>query len=191
MTGRASGAGSRFEQAGRLLFRWRGLVGTVGFIVVFWFGRGTLLTWSAGLPLVVAGLALRFWAMGYIGPDARAGEVGARAYVGSGPYRWFRLNPRAAAGHPLYFGNLLLVVGTLVGLFPPVLLGLAVVILFLVEYVTIARAEERHLGRSFRGVARRDVRFEADRARPEWRTVLTVAVAYGLVLARALLVGPA
>jgi len=174
------------ERLGRWLFRWRGLIGSVGFVVVFWLGRPGFVSCLVGLPLLAAGLALRFWAMGYIGADARAGEVGAQSYIGAGPYRWFKLSARASAGHPLYFGNLLLVLGTLVCFRPPVLLGLVVVGLFLFEYLAIARAEERFLNREFRGVARQDLRFAARRAAPEWRAIVTVAVVYGLAWLRVL-----
>lgn len=184
---RAAPVSSRPERAGRFLFRWRGLIGTVGFLVVFWFGQATIRTCLVGLPLLLAGLGLRVWAMGYIGIDARAGEVGAEVYVGSGPYRWFRLGAGSAAGHPLYFGNFLLVLGMLACLRPPALLGAAVVALFLLEYLTIARAEERFLGRKFRGMTRRDVGFEWARARAEWRTGVAVAAGFGLALLRALL----
>lgn len=174
------------ESPARFLFRWRGLIGTAGFLVVFWVGRPTLGTCLLGLPLLLAGLGLRGWAMGYIGGAARVSEFGADVYIGAGPYRWFKLGRRSAAGHPLYFGNLLLVLGTLVCLRPPVWLGLVIIGLFLFEYLAIARAEERFLGRSFRGVVRRDIRFSFRRARPEWRTVAAVAVIYGLALWRAL-----
>lgn len=175
-----------FERAGRFLFRWRGLIGTLGFLVVFWLGRPGVVSCLAGLPLLLAGLGLRGWAMGYIGAEARAGEVGAGAYTRSGPYRWFKLSARAPAGHPLYFGNFLLVAGTLVCFRTPVLLGLAVVLLFLLEYLAIARAEERFLARKFRGVASGAARFDRARLRPEWRTALTVAAVFGLALWRAL-----
>jgi protein-S-isoprenylcysteine O-methyltransferase Ste14 len=178
---------STVERAGRFLFRWRGAIGFLGFWVVFWWGRATIFSCVAGLPLLAAGLAVRWWAMGYVGGEARAGEVGGDVYVGSGPYRWFRLSGRSPAGHPLYFGNFLLVVGTLVALWPPVLLGLLVLVLFLFEYTLMARAEERHLGRRFRGVADHNIRFEARRARPEWRTALAATIVFGLALAKALL----
>lgn len=174
------------ERAGRYLFRRRGLIGTAGFLVVFALGRPDATAALAGLPLLCIGLALRVWAMGYIGADARAGEVGARRYVGAGPYRWFRLGSRSPAGHPLYFGNFLLVTGFLVCLRPPVPAAFAVVLLFLLEYLVIARAEERFLKRSFGDSASGDVRFELRRARPEWRTAVAVAVGYGLVWLRLL-----
>ncbi len=177
------------ERLGRLLFRHRGVIGLVAFLAVFWLGRPTVASCLLGVPLLAAGLALRYWAMGFIGGDARAGEVGAEVYVGSGPFRWFRLGRKAPAGHPLYAGNLLLVLGMLVCLRPSVPLALLVVVLYAFEYVTIARAEERFLGSRFRGVARHDVRFRHGRARPEWRTGVTVALAFGLALAKALLAG--
>ncbi len=179
---------SGIERLGRFLFRWRGPIGFLGFVVVFWLARASVLTCLAGLPFVLAGCGLRLWAMGYVGGDARAGRVGGERYVGGGPYRWFRLSRRSPAGHPLYFGNFLLVVGFLVVLRPPVLLSLLVVAVFLLEYLLIARAEERYLARKFKGVASAaHVAFRFRNAVPEWRTLAVVLIAYGLAVARVLL----
>ena len=125
--------------------------------------------------------------MGYIGRDARTREVGAERYIAAGPFRWFKLNQSSPAGHPLYFGNLLLVSGTLVSLSPPLFISLIVLIFFVLEYLTIARSEEIFLARRFRGAALREARFSWERVQSEWQTVLAVTVVFGLALARTLL----
>lgn len=180
MSGRQSG----LERAGQVLFRWRALVGFAGFWLVFWFGNGTPLTCLAGLPLLLAGLALRWWAMGCIGSAARGREFGTPRYVGSGPYRWFKLNARAPAGHPLYAGNFLLVLGVLVALWPPVPLSIAVLALFLFEYWIVARAEQRGLLARFGPHPDRTVGFSARRALAEWSTWLVTGLAWGLCWVR-------
>ena len=122
---------------GRFLFRWREVIGLAAFGVVFWLARPTVGSCSAGLALVLAGLAVRFWASGYLGIEGRAREIGASRRIVSGPYRLLR--------HPLYIGNFLLVAGMLVALRPPLWLGAVVLVGFVVEYTLIVVAEEKDL----------------------------------------------
>jgi len=107
---------------GRFLFRWRGVIGVLAFGVVFWLARPTFGSCLLGLPFILAGLATRFWASGYIGIEGRVREIGASRRIASGPYRLLR--------HPLYIGNFLLV-------------G------FVAEYGLIVAAEERDLGQKW------------------------------------------
>ncbi|MBN2465728.1 hypothetical protein JXD38_08945 [candidate division WOR-3 bacterium] len=122
---------------GRFLFRWRGVIGVLAFAVVFWLARPTFGSCLLGVPLLVLGLAIRFWASGYIGIEGRVREIGARQRIVSGPYRLFR--------HPLYIGNFLLVVGMLLALRPAVRLAAVVLVGFVIEYAIIVAAEERQL----------------------------------------------
>jgi uncharacterized low-complexity protein len=132
---------------GRFLFRWRGVIGVAAFGVLFWLARPTFGSCFAGVPLLLAGLAVRFWASGYIGIEGRAREIGASRRIVSGPYRLLR--------HPLYVGNFLLVAGMLVALRPALWLGAVVMAGFVVEYAVIMVEEERYLS------ARRTQRLEA------------------------------
>ena len=195
---------------GRFLFRWRGLIGFVAFGVVFWLARPTLQSCLLGLPTILAGLAIRFWASGYIGIEGRAREIGAGRRIVSGPYRLLR--------HPLYIGNFLLVAGMLLSLRPPLWLGAVVLAGFVLEYAMIVVEEERDL------VGRRsqmsDVRCEMSevrdgegseakgewreasgerlasaapvgqflvaRALVEWRTWVVTGVAWGLAVGKAM-----
>ena len=134
---------------GRLLFRWRGVIGVLAFGVVFWLARPTFGSCLLGLPIILAGLAIRFWASGYIGIEGRVSEIGAKQRLASGPYRLLR--------HPLYIGNFLLVAGMLVVLRPPLWLAGAVMVGFIAEYGLIVVAEEKDLeaGRSQKSEGRR------------------------------------
>jgi hypothetical protein len=200
---------------GRFLFRWRGVIGLAAFGVLFWLARPTIGSCFAGLAFLLAGLAVRFWASGYIGIEGRAREIGASRRVVNGPYRLLR--------HPLYVGNFLLVAGTLVVLRPGVLVGIVVLVLFVLEYGIIVAAEERELSSKWKvesgndkgageEKAQADVRsqklearmqnaelqmavsgrreaegesFSPRRAMCEWRTWLATGVAFGLALLRA------
>jgi hypothetical protein len=134
------GAGQKVESGamlGRFLFRWRGVIGGVAYVVLLVLGRPSLASCLYGLPLVVLALAVRFWASGYIGIEGRAREIGASHRIVSGPYRTLR--------HPLYIGNSLLVCGMLVALRPALWLGVMVLVGFFVEYMLIIGAEEKEL----------------------------------------------
>ena len=132
---------------GRFLFRWRGVIGFVAFGVVFWLARPTFGSCLLGLPIILVGLATRFWASGYIGIEGRVQGIGARRRIVSGPYRLLR--------HPLYIGNFLLVLGMLVALRPAVWMGAVVMAGFIGEYMLIVAEEERDLS------ARRSQKLEA------------------------------
>ncbi|MCX6842280.1 MAG: hypothetical protein NTX53_08380 [candidate division WOR-3 bacterium] len=192
---------------GRFLFRSRGVIGLAAFVVVFWLARPTVGSCSAGLAFVLAGLAVRFWASGYIGIEGRAREIGASRRIASGPYRLLR--------HPLYIGNFLLVAGMVIALRPPLLLMAVVLVGFCVEYAVIVVEEERDLsrGRGQRLEARRQnaevlrqeaksqepkaktangdgreangEQFTVGRAMCEWRTWVVTGVAFGLAVAKA------
>jgi protein-S-isoprenylcysteine O-methyltransferase Ste14 len=168
---------------GRFLFRWRGVIGLAAFGVVFWLARPTVGSCFAGLAFVLAGLAVRFWASGYIGIEGRAREIGASRKVVSGPYRLLR--------HPLYVGNFLLVAGMLVALRPGVVVSVAVLLLFVLEYAIIVAAEERDLEAKGKGERGNDEGadeaqgFAWRRAMCEWQTWLATGVALGLVLLKA------
>ncbi|MEO0079794.1 MAG: isoprenylcysteine carboxylmethyltransferase family protein [candidate division WOR-3 bacterium] len=162
---------------GRWLFRWRGVTGFVAYWVVFGFGRPDFGSCLSGLPLLLSGLALRFWAMGYLGQDARGKEIAANVVVRDGPYRWL--------SHPLYTGNFLLVVGIIGALRPHWPVALLTLAGFLVEYGLFARAEGAALASPELPVEKR--RFSLARARAEWPTWAVTGAAYGLAWAKALL----
>ena len=170
------GSGIRIERLGRILFHWRGLVGFIGFLIVFWWNRPTVGSCLLSVPIVLVGLGLRFWAMGYIGKAARGNEIGAEKLVQGGPYRLFKLRRSSATGHPLYAGNFLLVIGTLFALRPPFVLGVVILGLFLVEYSLIAWAEERFLAGSFAEPTRDGFSFR--NAATEWQTLVVMVLIY-------------
>ncbi|MFO7651214.1 MAG: methyltransferase [bacterium] len=157
---------------GRLLFRARGAIGAAAAVAVVALGRPTAGSVLWGLPVILAGLALRFWAMGHIGAAARSSRIGAQARVTSGPYRLLR--------HPLYLGNALIVAGMLVAFWVPPALAAAVAAGFVVAYWLMARAEERQLA----GLPEARPGFEFNRALADWWAVLACVLMLGVALAR-------
>lgn len=161
-------------RAGRLLFRWRGVIGFLAFVVVYIFGHPSIKSICAGLPFLFAGLILRFWAMGYIGARARTRTIQVDEVVNSGPYRIFP--------HPIYAGNFLLVLAFLVCLNPDFKLALGVGLGFVIEYGLIAYAETQALRQS--GLKPKSVKFDRQRALSDLPTWVVSGLAYLLCLAR-------
>ena len=77
-------------------FQLRGGVWTLLFVVILVLARPAESSILWGLPFVVAGQLLRFWAVGCIG-RYRGEHVGAQALATWGPYAFVR--------NPLYVGN--------------------------------------------------------------------------------------
>lgn len=162
----------------RFLARWRVTFGFVCGALAVVLARPTRGSLLVGLPIVLAGEALRIWAAGHLEK--------AREVTSSGPYRWTR--------HPLYLGSTLLGLGFGAASNHPLIMALAVVYLAL-TLTAAARSEERHLESKFGeaygryrrgetpGISRR---FSLSRARRngEHRTLIGVAAgaAYLLVL---------
>jgi hypothetical protein len=171
-----SESGSFITGLGRFLFRIRGLIGTIAFVILWFAGRPGLESCLNSLSLILPGLILRFWTAGYIGPESRKNEISARRIVTDGPYRYFR--------HPLYLGNFALVGGFVIALKPPVVFGLGTLVGFLLIYGLISRAEAEFLNRS--GLEPVAVGFSLKSALAEWQTWLVTGVALGLVLMKVL-----
>jgi hypothetical protein len=176
---------------GRFLFRWRGAIGVLAFGLVFWPAMPTPASCLLGVPFLLIGLAVRFWASGYIGIEGRAGEIGVKRRIVSGPYRLLR--------HPLYIGNFLLVLGMMLALRPAVWLAVVVLVGFIAEYMLIVAAEEERLAElggnaeckmqtakgKMAGVGSPES-FRLDRALVEWRTWVVTGVAWGMGVVKAL-----
>jgi protein-S-isoprenylcysteine O-methyltransferase Ste14 len=192
---------------GRFLFRWRGIIGVIAFGVVFWLAVPTFGSCLLGIPLLLVGLATRFWASGYIGIEGRVREIGGqrekRGVTSEGeatPHRRIVTGPYRLLRHPLYIGNFMLVLGMLAALRPAAWLGVVVVVGFVVEYTMIIAAEEKDLapeGSSGEGVKGScgELReaggesFSARRALVEWQTWAVTAVGWGLSLLKAFIIG--
>jgi protein-S-isoprenylcysteine O-methyltransferase Ste14 len=155
---------------------------TLGFVlgvVALALARPTWGSLSVGIPVALAGEALRLWAAGHL-------EKG-REVTSSGPYRLVR--------HPLYIGSSLMGVGLAVAS------ANLVVILLVIGYLALtltvaARAEERHLESRFGEAYERyrsgeaeaaGRRFSLSRAyrNGEHRTVVGLLLVAAFLLARA------
>src|ERR1700693_1881606 len=84
-------------------FRHRGTLLAMPAVALVAFGRPSAGSIALGLPLALAGEALRCWAVGYSGVTTRSGTVTAPALVTAGPYAHVR--------NPLYAGNFLTALG--------------------------------------------------------------------------------
>lgn len=97
-----------------------------------WLARPQWAWLAAGLPLCVAGLALRAWAAGHLRKNEEL--------TTSGPYAWVR--------NPLYLGTLLMAAGCTVAAARPSL-ALLVAGVFALVYQPVMEQEEQHLRKLF------------------------------------------
>lgn len=129
------------------VFKLRGGIWTLLFLLILILARPTLRSVLLGLPFVVLGQVWRFWAVGCIG-RYRGEDVGAERLATWGPYAFMR--------NPLYFGN------GLIGLGWGLMAGPWATALFLVSFfvlygLIIVPHEESFLTSKF-GEAYRDYR---------------------------------
>ena len=115
---------------------------------------------------MLLGLAIRIWAAGYVGREARGRDFRAEYVVNNGPYRLLK--------HPLYVGNFFLVSGILILYNPPRRMGLLYVGLFFVIYGSIALCERDYL----KGKPTRDTCYKISNLRGEFSTWLVLAFVY-------------
>jgi protein-S-isoprenylcysteine O-methyltransferase Ste14 len=102
-----------------------------GFVLVAafaWFSHPTLTSLAYGLPLSIAGLAIRAWAAGHLEKN--------RELTTSGPYAFVR--------NPLYIGTLAVAAG-LVFASRSAGLGALFAAVFLLIYLPVIQLEEQHL----------------------------------------------
>jgi len=129
------------------VFRHRGTLLAMPAVALVAFGRPSGGSIALGLPLALAGEALRCWAVGYSGVTTRSGTVTAPSLVTAGPYAHVR--------NPLYAGNFLTALGFSIAFTGGLnsrnrtaltVLGLATM---LGVYATIVPLEEAYLHRTF------------------------------------------
>jgi protein-S-isoprenylcysteine O-methyltransferase Ste14 len=108
-----------------------------GFVLVaafIWFGQPTWKSLAIGLPISLAGLALRAWAAGHLEKNSTLAE--------SGPY--------ARVRNPLYIGTLTVAAGFVVAA-SRWELGILFAVFFLLIYLPVVELEEQHLRSLFPG----------------------------------------
>jgi len=106
-----------------------------GFLIVIvfaWFSHPTPDSLSYGIPVSLAGLALRAWAAGCLAKNTQLAT--------GGPYRFTR--------NPLYIGTLLVAAGLAIAARSPGLAALFVIV-FLFIYLPVIQNEEQHLRKIF------------------------------------------
>ncbi len=97
-----------------------------------WFSRPTAQSLAYGVPIAVAGLALRAWAAGHLSKNQQLAT--------SGPYAYTR--------NPLYLGTLIVAAGLAVA-GRSIGLALLFAAVFLLVYLPVILLEEQHLRRLF------------------------------------------
>jgi protein-S-isoprenylcysteine O-methyltransferase Ste14 len=106
-----------------------------GFLIVIvfgWFSRPTAESMAWGVPVSLAGLALRAWAAGCLAKNQQLAT--------GGPYAYTR--------NPLYLGTLLVAAGLAIAARSPWLAALFAAV-FLFVYLPVIQNEEQHLRKIF------------------------------------------
>ncbi len=114
------------------LQRWRVPLGFIVTTLFLLFSRPSWLSLAIGAVISLCGIAIRAWAAGHVRKNAELAM--------SGPYAYTR--------NPLYFGSFLLVVGCAVSSLSW-WLGLLLVGSFLAVYVPVMQAEAAHVRQLF------------------------------------------
>ena len=129
------------------VFQRRGTLLALPAVLLAGAGRPSAASMALGIPVALAGEALRCWAVGYSGVTTRSDRVEAPRLVTAGPYAYVR--------NPLYLGNFITALGfTLAfsgGLEPErrVLLGVLGLGAMLAVYAAIVPLEEGFLRETF------------------------------------------
>jgi protein-S-isoprenylcysteine O-methyltransferase Ste14 len=129
------------------VFAQRGTLLALSAATLVIFGRPNGKSVASGIPIALAGEALRCWAVGYSGVTTRSDRVTAPALVTAGPYAHVR--------NPLYVGNFITALGFTIaftGALPPanrLLLGMLGLGSMLAVYATIVPLEESYLRKTF------------------------------------------
>jgi protein-S-isoprenylcysteine O-methyltransferase Ste14 len=182
---------------GNFLFRWRGVIGFIAFVLIWLLSRPNLASIWISLPFILVGLFFRLWASGYLGKEGRSIEITTKSLITQGPYRFTR--------NPLYIGNFFLTVGVLIGFHSPFYLVILMLGLFLVEYSIIIKSEQdflrKHFGNDYltyckmTGVifpksfhltipAKNNQKYLFKNALREIQTVIILLIIYGLIYLR-------
>jgi protein-S-isoprenylcysteine O-methyltransferase Ste14 len=116
----------------RIIYRWRVRVTLMFVILAVVLAKPKLWSILAGLGLTIIGLLIRTWASGHLEKEKKL--------TTSGPYRYTR--------NPLYFGNLLIGLGMVIGSQSWWILGCAFVV-FGIFYTVIILTEKQKMEKLF------------------------------------------
>jgi protein-S-isoprenylcysteine O-methyltransferase Ste14 len=128
---------------GEFFFKYRSYTPIPFLVMLFLWGRPTVLTLVIGFIIAMSGELLRIWAVSYAGSETRTTKLGASVLVTQGPYAYIR--------NPLYAGNLFIYAGVSImanSLFPYLLI--IGIVYFYLQYFFIIRDEERFLSEKFK-----------------------------------------
>ncbi|MCX7785061.1 MAG: hypothetical protein N2201_02355 [candidate division WOR-3 bacterium] len=167
---------------GNFLYRYRGVVGFIAFVVVYLMAHPEYKSILLSIPLIVIGLVIRSWAIGYIGRHSRSKEICARIYITAGPYRFIK--------HPLYIGNFFLVLGVLIAMSAQFIISAIVLLLFGLEYFLISKSEEKYLHNKFMNKDNTQYcnegtlqqKFKWKNVLIEFNTIVTIIFIYGFII---------
>lgn len=148
---------------GKILYRYRAAIAVLFFLLLVLSGQ-TPRYGFIPYVIVLLGLAVRFWAAGYVGKAARAASFKTTYRVVNGPYKYLK--------HPLYMGNFFLVIGVIFLFNPPFPHTFLFIAFFLIEYAIIAVSEMHYV----HTLTKKTSHFSIGRALSEVSTFLVVFI---------------
>jgi protein-S-isoprenylcysteine O-methyltransferase Ste14 len=129
-----------YNSLGRFFFEWRDKLPVPLALAMVSCARPRPVNWLLGMPLVLAGEALRLWGLMHIGPTTRTREICADRLITSGPYGHCR--------NPLYLANLLKIAGFMV-IAGNLKYAVCVLVFYGIEFATMIPYEETFLAEKF------------------------------------------
>jgi protein-S-isoprenylcysteine O-methyltransferase Ste14 len=127
---------------GKFLFKYRSFLPVPYFLFLLIVIEFSYLSFFIGSFIVLLGLLIRFFSMGFAGDWMRGNEVDANYILDEGLYSVMR--------HPLYLGNFFIGLGfTLSSSFYPVFLLPFYSLVFFIYYYLIVKEEENYLEEKF------------------------------------------
>ncbi len=156
---------------GQFLFRYRVIIAIPFFILLVIFSRPTNYS-TAVILCFVYGMAIRFWAAGYLGGKARGNRFSGEHVIVSGPYKYLK--------HPLYLGNFFLVLGTILLFNPELWLSAVLISVFIIQYSLIGYAEKAFL----KSAPEQKVRFDLAKIKGEISTIITILIIHTIYFVR-------
>ena len=126
---------------GNFLFKKRGVI--IFFILIFFlfFSKPNLFKILISIPFIILGESIRIYSLIYSGDFTRKNELDAPFLLKEGPYSMVR--------NPIYFGNLLNLIGVIIAMNLNLILSLILFLLIFLIYFLIILSEEKFLEEKF------------------------------------------
>jgi protein-S-isoprenylcysteine O-methyltransferase Ste14 len=126
---------------GNFLFKRRGIIIFFIFLFFIFFSKPNFFKIVISIPFIILGESIRIYSLIYSGGFTRRSELNAPYLLKEGPYSLVR--------NPIYFGNLVNLIGIIVAMNLNFILSLVLFFLIFLIYFLIILSEEKFLEKRF------------------------------------------